>query len=229
LFFATHGMIAELLHTLKSSPGQPVMQAGAGGDEPGAWDLGIGVRRKEGHGLAPGNGLGLDDQVSSGLERTKQVTQRLYRRRTMIEDAEAEYYIETFGEEVEMFDTEQFRLQLGLAGKGVEGVEGKVMLDIGLESQDKFRLVMSHAEHVISVVATDIGDNLASEFGQLGNDPVPFSLASPFGVDVDTEDGKWAFAPRHKTPEHRFYPLVIAGRQFVGTADADDVSGEITG
>ena len=64
-----------------------------------------------------------------------------------------------------MFDSEQFDLELPLAGKGVEGVEGIVMLNVGFKAEDKGRLVMGHAEHVVAVVAADIGNDFACEFG----------------------------------------------------------------
>jgi hypothetical protein len=145
----------------------------------------------------------------------------------VVQDAEAKDCIKTFGKKVEMFDAEQFDPELALTGKGVESLERIVMLEVWLKSEDQGRLVMGHAEHVVTVVAADIGNDLVGKVGQLGGDTVPLAFAAPFGINVNTKNGKRALAPGHESPQDLVYQLSVAWSHISSSADPDDVTGKI--
>jgi len=202
LLLTAHGVITKKVHGMESCSCYPVMQAGSRRDEPGARNLGVGVLRKQGYRFGSRNGLGFYYQRSPRFERAMEVSQGFQRRRSMVEDPEAENDIKTFRKQIEMLDTEQLRLKAGLSGKGIEGVEGIMMLDIGLESQNKIWLIIDHAKHIISIIAANIGDDLSRNFRQFWNDAIPFFFASPFGVDIDSKYRKWPFSPGHESAKH---------------------------
>ncbi len=129
----------------------------------------------------------------------------------MIENTETEYHIKALRKKIEMFYPEQFRLQAGLAGKSVEDFERIVMLDIRFETENKVRLLRIHPKHVIAIIAADISDDLSGEIRHLRDHSVPFFLASPFGINVDSKYGKRSLSPRHKSAEDLVDPLLIVG------------------
>ncbi len=147
----------------------------------------------------------------------------------MVDDAHKEEDIKAVRKEGEMLDAEQVDMERLLPGHAVQGLETVVVLHGRFQTEHQFWSVGGHAEHVVAVVAADIGDDLALEVGQHGQQPLPFAFAPPLGVDVDTKDGKGAFAPGHEGAHGRFDLRLIAATQFIGAADDDGVAGAVHG
>jgi hypothetical protein len=98
------------------------------------------------------------------------------------------------------------------------------MLDRRFEAENELRPVRNHPEHVITVIAADIGHGFTFEIRQMVLQSVPLALASPFGVYVDAEDRKRPLSPRHECSELRFDLLPLRCIDLLGHPDGHGVS-----
>ena len=220
-------MVAEQFHPGKSGPFHPVDQAGAGGDKIGARYLGVGFLREEGHRLVSRYGLGFKDQGAAGGQSTKEIAEHIHRGGAVVDDAHEKDDIKGFGKMVQMFHTQQIDMEVGQARHGVESLEAVIVLDRGLKADHQAGGAGVHTKHIIAVIASHVADHLVGEIGQEGGQPVPLSFTAPFRIDLDTEDGKRAFAPGHELMQGVNQLMPGLCRDFITVADGDRVSGAV--
>lgn len=214
LFHVTHGVLAEELDIGKAGPREPVFEAVAGGYEVGPGDLGVGLLREEGMFALPRNCLGFQDECPSAGERGVDVSQGVYRGGAMVDDAHEKEHVEAFGEEGQVLYPKQVDFQILLACHGIESLKAVVMLDGGFKTKDESGPVLDHSEHVIAVTAANVCHDLILEVWESLAEALPFSLALPFRVYLNPEDGEGAFAPRHETTKLCLNDLLLTNGDF---------------
>ena len=222
-------MRTEAFDIAKTGPLQPVMHACRCGDKPGSRHLGIGFFREQGHGFLTGNGLGFQQETAARLQGSEQITQGINGGRAVIEDAQAEDHIKAGGEQGQVLDSQEVNIEVVQPGKTVQGLEGVIMMDIGLKAQDKFRGLLCHAEHVIAIIAADIRHHLVFEIRHLRQEAIPFAPALPFRINCYIKNRKRTFAPRHEALQKLENLLMLCIVEIFSLADPHGIPGQIKG
>jgi len=162
LFLVAHRMAAKQVDISEAGPGQPVGKAGGSRHEIGAWYLGVTVGGKERYRFVSWDALRFDDQQAARSQGFPDLPQHFKRGDPVVDNAHEEDDVEEAGKQADVFDAQQFDMQLLKTGKGVQGFEGEVVLEIRLKAYNEPGFVAGHPEHVVAVVATDIGNDLAA-------------------------------------------------------------------
>ena len=229
LFQTAHGMRTEAFDIAETGPLQPVMHACRCGDKPGSRHLGIGFFREQGHGFFTGNGLGFQQETAARLQGSEQITQGINGGRAVIEDTQAENDIKAGGEQGQVLDSQEVNIEVVQPGKTVQGLEGVIMMDIGLKAQHQLWGLSCHAEHVITIIAADIRHHLVFEIRHLGQEAIPFAPALPFRINCYIKNRKRTFAPRHEALQKLENLIMFLVAEILSPADPYGITGQIKG
>ena len=145
----------------------------------------------------------------------------------MVNNPHKKDHIKATLKEIKVFDAKQVDIQFRLSRHGVQGLETIIMLHGWFKTENKPGLGCGHAKHVIAVITTDVGNDFVLKVGEFRKDSLPFSFTAPFCINVDTEYGKWTFAPGHKGLKVFSYLLSLMVGDFVGFSYDNCVPGAV--
>lgn len=200
LFLGGEGSSEEAAQIGKPSAQQPIFEAALCGQEPDATGVCVALSRHEGDGIITRDALAVDEDLALGREGLVHLAQEADGIGVMVEDTEAKDRVKEIGEQVGVFNAEEFKVKVIEARPLLEQLKSPVVLGVGFKTDHAGGIVLSHPKHKVAVVTADIGDTLALE-GDVRGDPRPLPIGAPFGVDGGSKQCKGAFFPRSKGVE----------------------------
>lgn len=200
LLLGGEGCSEEAAQIGKSSAQQPIFEAALCGQEPDTTGFCVALSWHQGDGIVSRDALAVDDDLALGCEGLVHLAQEADGIGVMVEDTEAKDRVEEAGEQVGVFDAEEFKVKVIEAGPLLEKLKGPVVLGVGFKTDHASGIVLGHSKHKVAVVTADISDAFVLE-GDMRGDPRPLPIGAPFGVDGGSKQRKGAFFPRSKGVE----------------------------